>query len=233
MAASKKKAPRRPLKKASRPCVSVRRPVRKPSKKPVAKRPAVEKVGEANDADFVRETLLNETGAHFEVIPPHPAFPLPVDKLEWFMRCRIKEEITRAPYVNAVWKEKGGRFWFESLAVGDTVEWIELAYGEEKATQSLDLDYTSFGDATFRSDFGRRFPIVLERTKEYEDIAARISKSRGVHMELRRVGTRGMLVFTFAVHLDMPERATLKPLGAAVGKSVAALKEAYEEITKL
>ncbi len=186
-----------------------------------------------SEEDFVREALLTETGAHFEVIAPHPAFPLAVDKLEWFMRCRNREEITKAPYVNAVWKEKGGRFWFESLAIGDTVEWIELAYGEERATQSLDLDYSGFDEPTFLAEFRRRFPIVLDRVREYEAVAERISKSAGVHMELRRVGSRGLLVFTFAVRLDMPERATLKPLGSAIGKSVSALKQAYEEVTKL
>jgi hypothetical protein len=194
------------------------------------KRPNVEKVSEV---DFVRETLLNETGAHFEVIAPHPAFPIAVDKLEWFMRCRNREEITRAPYVNAVWKEKGDRFWFESLAIGDTIEWIELAYGEERATQSLDMDYSAFEEPSFQMDFRRKFPVVLDRIREYEGIAARVSKSRGVHLELRRSGARGMLVFTFAVRLDMPQRATLKPLGSAISKSVSALKEVYEEITKL
>jgi hypothetical protein len=217
-------------KKASKPRVSARKPARKSSKRPAAKRPVVEKV---DDADFVKEALLNETGAHFEVIAPHPAFPIPMDKLAWFMRARNREEITRAPYVNAIWKEKGGVFWFESLAIGDTVEWIELAYGEERATQSLDLDYSGFDDPAFQAEFRRRFPIVLDRVREYEAIAARISKSSGVRMEVRRVGTRGLLVFTFAVRLDMPERATLKPLGAAITKSVAALKQAYDEITKL
>ena len=55
----------------------------------------------------MRETVSEATGARFEVVPPHPAFPLAVDRLEWFMRCRNQEDIAKAPYLNAVWKEKG------------------------------------------------------------------------------------------------------------------------------
>ena len=188
---------------------------------------------EPGEEEFVRETVSKATGVNFEVVSPHPAFPLAVDRLEWFMRCRIKDEITKAPYLNAVWKEKGVGIWLESLAVGDTVDWIELAYGEEKVGESLDIDYSRFDDKSFQEDFNQRFPIVMERIREYEQAAARVSKRRKARLQIRRAGSRGMLVFTVAALVRSPKRASLVSLGSAITKSVSALKDAYEEIERL
>jgi hypothetical protein len=189
-----------------------------------------EKTGEQ---EFVREAVSEATGVHFEVVAPHPAFPFAVDRLEWFMRCRNKDEIAKAPHLNAVWKEKGVGLWLESLAVGDTVDWIELAYGEERAGESLDIDYSRFDDPTFRSDFNQRFPIVSDRIREYEETVAGISRSKRCHLEVRRAGSKGMLVFTIAARVGMPKRAKRAALGSAIRKSAAALKEAYGQIARL
>jgi hypothetical protein len=200
------------------------------------KKPASVSRGKApkpSEQEFVRETVSNATGVHFEVVAPHPAFPLAVDRLEWFMRCRNKEEIAKAPYLNAAWKEKGVGIWLESLAVGDTIDWIELAYGDEKAGASLDIDYSHFEDKSFQEDFNMRFPIVMERIKEYEQVAADVSRKRKVQLQVRRAGSKGMLVFTVAALSRSPKRATLASLGSALTKNVSALKEAYVEVEKL
>jgi hypothetical protein len=186
-----------------------------------------------SEQEFVRETVSEATGARFEVVAPHPAFPLAVDRLEWFMRCRNQEEIAKAPYLNAVWKERGVGIWLESLAVGDTIDWIELAYGDAVAGESLDLDYSRFGDASFREEFGRKFPIVVGRIEEYERAAAGVAKSRRVHLEIRRAGSKGILVFTAAALVRIPRRATQKSLGSALRRGVSALKEAYGQIARL
>ena len=204
---------------------------RRPSKKvrPVARRRA-QKVSEE---ELVRETVSEATGARFEVVPPHPAFPLAVDRLEWFMRCRNQEDIVKAPYLNAVWKEKGAGIWLESLAVGDTIDWIELAYGDEKAGESLDLDYSRFEDPSFQETFKQRFPIVMARIREYEQVAADVSKKRRVRLQIRRAGSKGMLVFTVAALVRSPKRGARESLGSAVKRSVLALREAYQQIAEL
>jgi hypothetical protein len=186
-----------------------------------------------SEQEFVRETVSKATGVHFEVVAPHPAFPLAVDRLEWFMRCRNQDEIAKAPYLNAVWKERGVGIWLESLVVGDTIDWIELAYGEERAGGSLDIDYSQFDDPSFQAEFNRKFPIVLGRIKEYEEVAADISKRKRCHLEIRRAGSKGMLVFTIAARVDTPKGATLAALRYALRKNASALKEVYEQIAKL
>ena len=204
---------------------------RGPSRKagPVARR----KVKKTSEQELVRETVSEATGARFEVVAPHPAFPLAVDRLEWFMRVRVREEIAKAPYLNAVWKEKRVGIWLESLAVGDTVDWIELAYGDEKAGASLDIDYSRFEDASFQEDFKQRFPIVMARIREYEQVAADVSKKRRVRLQIRRAGSKGILVFTVAALVHGPKGATPGPLVSALKKSVSALQEAYQQIAEL
>jgi hypothetical protein len=192
-----------------------------------------DKPGKVNEQELTRDTILEATGVHFETVAPHPAFPLPLEKLEWFMRCRNKDEITKAPYLNAAWKEKDGEIWLESLAVGDTIDWIEIAYGEERATESLDLDYSQFDDTSFQAEFNRRFPLVLGRIKEYEKTVTEISKEKGLHLQIRRTGSRGMLVFTVAARVDSRKNASSQSLAASINKCISALKEAYEAIPKL
>jgi len=203
---------------------------RQPSKAaPVARRKALK----TSEQEFVRQEVSKATGVHFEVVAPHPAFPLAVDHLEWFMRCRNKDEIAKAPYLNAVWKERGAGIWLESLAVGDTIDWIELAYGDQRASDSLDIDYSRFDDPTFQEDFKQKFPIVLGRIKEYEQAAADTSKKRKVHVEIRRAGSKGMLVFTIATLVKSPKSVTRPSLRLALRKSAFALREAYQRIAKL
>ena len=149
------------------------------------------------------------------------------------MRCRNREEIAKAPYLNAVWKERGVGIWLESLAVGDTIDWIELAYGDEKVGESLDIDYSRFDDPSFQEDFTQRFPIVMRRIREYEQVAADISKKRKVKLQIRRAGSRGMLVFTVAALVESPKRATQASLRSAIKKNVSALKETYQQIAQL
>jgi len=194
------------------------------------KQAARKRAPRTNEKETVRLAVEEVTGVGFEVVPPHPAFPLPTERVEWFMRCRNKEEITRAPYLNVVWKERRDGIWLESLAVGDTVDWIELAYGDEKAGESLNLDYTLFEDPAFQAEFNRKFPVVMGRILEYERIAAAVTKRRGVKLQIRRAGTKGMLVFTVA--------ASVKPLKSpastrnAVKKAASAVREAYSDIVK-
>jgi len=203
--------------------------LKKPSKKRAKVRP---KAPKTNEQEFVREEISKATGVHFEIVPPHPAFPLAVDRLAWFMRCRNKDEIAKSPYLNAAWKERRVGIWLESLAVGDTIDWIELAYGDEKAGASLDIDYSRFEDPAFQADFGQRFPIVMEWIREYEKVAADISKEMRVKLQVRRAGSKGMLVFTLASLVAAPKSASRASLGSALRKNVDALRKAYERIEK-
>src|SRR5437016_1411736 len=82
----------------SRKTVKKRRPAKKAS-------PARRAEVQLDEQGVVRQALLEATGASFDVVAPNPAFPLPVDSLEWFMRCRNKDEIEARSEERRVGKE--------------------------------------------------------------------------------------------------------------------------------
>jgi hypothetical protein len=181
---------------------------------------------------LVTETLQSLLGVKFEVIRTPVEFPAPSRDMEWLMRCRRRDEIERAPFLNTIWRQKGGFLWLESLVLGDTVEWIENAYDEEAAASSIDIDYARLDEEGFRSEFGSRFPLVLERIRSYQEIAGRFSSGPGSGLQIRRSGSKGILVFTLAARLDSAEvegRSGAEALKAAVD----AMKGAYSEIMQV
>jgi len=187
----------------------------------------------AGEREFVRQAVSDATGVTFEVVAPNPGFPLAVEKLEWFMRCRNKDEIARAPYLNVVWKEKGDGIWMESLAVGDTVDWVELAYGEEAVNKSLDLDYAAYDDPSVKADFKAKFPIVYGRIEEYEEAVTSIARRRKLKLGLRHVGSRGVLVFTVAAKLETRKGAGVASMKSSIEKNSGGLREAYGAVSNL
>lgn len=128
------------------------------------------------------------------------------------------------PFVNEVWRDEDDEIWLESLPLGDTIDWIEVAYGEEAAAMSIDVNYSDFGSKEFQKRFEREYPLVYQRIQRYEEVADGVSKSRKVNLELRKSGSKGIVVFTFAAKVTKPE---IKSLTRKIESSVDALKEAY------
>jgi hypothetical protein len=184
------------------------------------------------EAELVREVVSEVTRARFEVVSPPPGFPFPAKNLEWLVRCRKLPDINEVPYVNTVWRETKGPIWLESLALGDSVDWIGLAYGPEMADESLNLDYARMDESEFKAELGKRFPLVLERLEQYSEVAAKESARTKTRLEIRRAGSGGMIVFTLAARMKVgePSRASLT---REVKANIAALSAAYSQILKL
>lgn len=180
---------------------------------------------------LVIKSLQELLGVTFEVIRTPAEFPMPSKDAEWLMRCRRRDEIEKVPFLNVVWRQKGGFLWLESLVLGDTIEWIENAYDEERAASSIDIDYAGLDEQGFEAEFGSRFPLVMDRIKAYQEIAQRQSKS-GAKLEIRRSGSKGILVFTLAAKVSVAG-AGAESISDSLGKAVAALREAYSEIMQV
>ena len=178
------------------------------------------------EKELIKDMVSKATDARFEIIQQFSDNPLPISNVEWLIRCRNREDIERTPYLNSVWKAKDGPVWLESLALGDTLDWIGLSYGDESAGQSLDLNYSDFSDKKFRAGFDSKYPLVHQRIQTYEAIAERASKKHGVHLELRSSGSKGIVVFTFAARMANRPAASL---ARQVEAGVSALKDAYQQ----
>jgi hypothetical protein len=177
------------------------------------------------ESEVVREFLTKLTGATFEISQTTDDFRTESLHVKWFLKCNDISQARTIPHVNQAWKQPDGTIWLESLPLGDTIDWIEVAYGEEAAAKSIDTNYSDFGSMEFQKRFSNEYPLVYQRIQRYEEVAGLVSKSRKVHIELRNNGSKGIVVFTFAAKLTSVD----KSLDKKVEANVEALKEAYNQ----
>ena len=180
-------------------------------------------------AEHVRDLISKVTGARFEILSPPADHPLPVRDVEWFIRCRILEDIKKTPYLNSAWKERRGPVWLESLMLGDTFAWIESAYGEEAAVQSMDLNFSDFSSKESQARFANDLPLVYRRIQTYQGVIEQSAKKHKVHMELRESGSKGIVVFSILAKIQEKETR----LDERVEKGIGAMKEAYALINQV
>jgi hypothetical protein len=178
------------------------------------------------EAESVSEILSKLTGAKFEVSNTPDDFRNQSINPRWFVRCREMTQARNIPHVNEVWRQPDDTIWLESLPLGDTIDWIEAAYGEEAAAKSIDVNYSDFGSKKFQVEFGGEYPLVYQRIQTYHEVAGRVSKVRKVHVELRNSGSKGIVVFTFASRFKGSSGTSLS---RKIEASVDALKAAYTE----
>ena len=178
------------------------------------------------EVDAVRDTLSSLTGASFEITNTPDDFQSQSLHPAWFVKCTNLAQARTVPHVNEAWKQQDGSIWLESMPLGDTIDWIEVAYGDEAAAQSLDVNYSDFGTKEFQAKFGREYPLVYQRIQTYAEVASRVSKARKVSVELKNSGSKGIVVFTFVTKIVDPKSTTLsKKITAAV----EAMKDAYAQ----
>jgi hypothetical protein len=178
-------------------------------------------------AEKTAELLSKITGAPFQVSKPHPEDPVNREKLVWFVSYRDASFVSKVPYVQRAWKSKG-EIILESTDLGDMLEWIELAYGEEAAGRSLNTDYSGLSSKELQTKFGKEYPLVYQKIRMYEGIVTEISKKRSVRVELRYSGSKGILTFTFTARLEDDP----KSLETRIEANVEALKHAYGQAMK-
>jgi len=181
-----------------------------------------------SEVETVRKAIMKLTGAEFVIANPselHPGY----HNLDWFIQRSDLRKLREVAHINSAWKERQGPVWIESSPLGDTVDWIESAYGDEAAANSLDTDYSDFQSKAFQAEFGALYPVVLRRIQRYADIVEDISKSRRVHLELRKSGSKGIVVFTLAARIGDVDSKTLEK---KLETNIEALKEAFHLATQ-
>ncbi len=181
---------------------------------------------QTKEIEMVQGVLSSLTGAKFDVSSAPDDFRGQSLHPKWFLKCNDINEARKTPYVNEAWRQEDGIMWLESLPLGDTIDWIEVAYGEEAAAASIDANYSDFGSKEFQKRFGREYPLVFQRIQRYEEVADGVSRSRKVHVELRKSGSKGIVVFAFAAKIAKPD---VKSLAKKIEANVEALKEAFDQ----
>jgi hypothetical protein len=180
-----------------------------------------------NEVKKIREMVSQLTGARFEIREAEN-LPSRFKHVKWFMRCREITQASKIPYANSIWEEDG-EIWMESLTIGNSLQMIELTYGEKAAATSTHIDYSGFETKEFQTGFARKYPLVFHKIQIYETIATQVSKKRGLQLKLAKESSEGIIDFAFAAKLASDSKISKERFE----EGVQALKEAWEQVAEL
>jgi len=175
--------------------------------------------------------LVNQfTNSHFEISDPK-GYPVPRDKLNWFMWCPEILEVRTHPYIEVIWADKQDNVYLESMPIGNILDWVEQSNGEDAVRQVLRMDLTGLGTRELKSLLGKIFPTIESRLATYEDIAEKVSSRRQVKLELIWHGRKGATACRLrcVVHLNDSSRESMK---TNLESGLSALREAFDKIDK-
>jgi hypothetical protein len=158
-------------------------------------------------------------------------FPIPKERIKWFLYSLGARGVRATPYIDVVWAERDETVHIETERLGNTSDTTEWMYGDKALYELVDMDLTGFEKPAVREEYAKKFPIVVNRLESYRKLAAKTSKKSGVDMELMFHGDKGLASFWLearfgAGEIDMP--LVLHD----IDRSVAALKQAYYEIAE-
>ena len=173
----------------------------------------------------MRQIVSSLTNAKFE-ITASGRYPLPANSVEWFMWCPEITESREIPYVNVVWGGTNGEVYFDSLPIGNTTSWVELAYGEEAAQEAMAIDYADFQGA--RSKFEQDFPLAARRLSAYEKIIQNVSSKKGIRVSMFVHGRAGRA--TFRIRAQLAASKPSEDARSRIASTIETMKEAWDSI---
>lgn len=158
-------------------------------------------------------------------------FPIPKEKVKWFLYSLGAKGVRATPYIDKVWAERNESVHIETERLGNTSDTTEWMYGDKALYDFVNMNLTGFEKPAVREEYAKKFPRVVNRLETYRKLATKMSKKRGVDMELIFHGGKGLASFWLearfgAGEMDMPL------VLHEIDRSIAALKEAYYEIAE-
>jgi hypothetical protein len=182
-----------------------------------------------DEADAIRAGMVRWTRAKYNLMLPNPRDPPSSDSEKWLIIAAERSQAKLTFHARAVWKDDAGTVWVESFLLGNTIDLIELTYGEEGLIEADNLDLTEFFKPEVREEFGDRFPIVYAYLLGYEKILAKISARRDVQLQMGYVGDVGGAVFYMEAKIERADLNFESKL-ETIRLSALALKEALTSI---
>jgi hypothetical protein len=185
------------------------------------------------EAEAVCDAMNDWTGAEYDVMPPKFSYR-GYNSWVWFVLAEFVPKSGLTDHANALWKDESGVVWIESIRVGDTINWVELDYGEEGVGESLEMDLTDFSKPEVRREFGNHFPVVYDYITKYEKILAEVSSNEGVSLQMKYRGEKGAAFFYMDAKIEtrgLDLDSVLDEIGLnidALAKALAMIDD-YEE----
>jgi len=177
------------------------------------------------EAAEVSRLVSSITNSRFEITTPGK-YPLQRASVKWFIWCPEITEAREIPFLNVVWAD-AGNLYFDSLPIGNTVSWVEAAYGEEQAQESMNIDYADFAEAC--RILNQKFPLAGERISRYEKISSGISAKEGIQVGLFIHGRKGRATVRLRVQVPAPDSVD-ENVRREISHAVKTLKVAWAKI---
>jgi hypothetical protein len=180
--------------------------------------------------ESVKQVLMRETGAPFEIGMPAPRDPFFGEHPKWFVTCPDSSYVEQTFFARAAWSDANDNLWIGSDIVRTSVGLIEASYGGKRARM---LKNANWDFPNLDTEIGEKFPEALNMIKRYESAIKRLSTRLGVDLMLRRSSSDGIVFFTLVSMMgaDDANSSTLEQLEGLISRNLKALKEAYGEIT--
>jgi hypothetical protein len=182
------------------------------------------------DVNEIMRYLKTLTGKEFRFGEAR-GFPIPKEKVKWFLYSLGTKNVPATPYLDTVWAEQDETLHIETERLGNTSDTTEWMYGDKALYEFVDLDLTGFEKPAVREEYAKKFPRVVNRLETYRKLAAKKSKERGVDMELMFHGGKGLASFWLEARFAAREMDSALVLHE-IDRSVSLLKQVYYEIAE-
>jgi hypothetical protein len=182
------------------------------------------------ELDAIRKYLSMLTAKDFRQFEPD-RYMIPAERVRWIMQATYASGHMQTPYVHTVWAEVDETLHIESEVLGDMLDVTEWMYGDESLHDRGSMDMSGFDRVEGRSEYAKRFPLVVGRLNSYESFTSKLARRLDVDMRLLFHGHKGLASF----RLDAKSGTDGMPFPLIlhhIDLNVAALKHAFYEIAE-
>lgn len=185
--------------------------------------------GYAETCELIRDVLSRLTSASFKLTAPG-SYPIARDTVKWFMWCPEIVEMRENPYLSVVWADQDNLY-LDSMPLGNTVDWIEDAYGEDAIHELLQMDFTGLSGVEIQRILEGKFPLVSPRINAYLSISRDFASESKVDLGVTFRGRRGIVTYRLRVVIGARSLDS-ESIVDKIMLAVKTLREAWSRIEK-
>ncbi len=121
--------------------------------------------------------------------------------------------------------------YLDSMPLGNTVDWIEDAYGEDAIHELLPMDFTGLSGVEIQRILEGKFPIVNSRINAYLSISRDLASESKVDLGVTFYGRRGIVTYRLRVVIGA-RGLDSESIVDKIMLAVKTLREAWSRIEK-
>jgi hypothetical protein len=150
----------------------------------------------------------------------------------WFVWCPDLAYARNTGHLKYAWADRDRGLWLESSELGDTIRLIEREYGEDAANELVSMDLSGFEEVEGRRAFNQRYPIAAKLFRDWQGTLDRISKERGVDLQLRFDSGKDVVIYLIGARIKLGDSVGEKEL-EQIRSVEKTLKEACDEVLSI